>query len=462
MKTQKLPAPSLDECIAASGGTKALIAKDGALGEIPKLLESEYGSRRVFLIADENTMRAAGDGLERVLAEAGTGIAGRLVFPAEPRLHGEYPHVQAIKREIAECAGANAQSPVPVSVGAGTINDLVKQAASELALPYLCVPTAASVDGYTSFGAALLKDGFKQTLPCEAPRCVVADTGVLARAPAWLSSSGFADLAGKTTAGADWIIADTAADFGAKGADRIDPKAWAMVQHGLRGYLWQSINAARGDADAIGALFEALAVTGFAMQYARNSRPVSGAEHLFAHVWEMEDLSLNGTPVTHGHKVAMGTLAVTAFIEELFADPASPPPPPPAFRRPSREERMAEVGEAFAGSPALGGILETASQKLGDASVVAKTEEGFRDAWRELRGRVLERLMPYSELKETLAKAGCPVLPREAGLERGELLACTRRAQMIRCRYGSLDLAWDLGCFRTVLARMENSQKYFY
>ena len=461
MKTQNLPTPSLDECIAASGGTKALAVRDGAFGEIPGMLEREYGSSRVFLIADGNTMQAAGNGVERILIEAGAEIRGRHVFPAQPWLHAEYRHVETLKKEIAEKQGPHSQPPVPFAVGAGTINDIAKQVASELSLPYFCIPTAASVDGYTSFGSALLKGGFKQTLPSDAPRCVVADTGVLAQAPAWLSSSGFADLAGKITAGADWVIADAAADFGAKGADRIDPKPWAMVQHGLHNYLRRSINAARGDRDALGALFEALAITGFAMQYAKNSRPVSGAEHLFAHIWEMEGLSLGGIPVTHGHKVAMGTLAVTAFTEELFADPDPPPPPPPPYRRLSHDERMAEVGKTFEGSPALDSILASAAEKLGSDAVRGKTEEGFRDTWKELRVKVLERIMPYSKLREMFVKAGCPVLPKEVGLSRKALIACTHRAQMIRCRYNSLDLAWDLGCFETVLARLGNSAKYF-
>jgi glycerol-1-phosphate dehydrogenase [NAD(P)+] len=36
----------------------------------------------------------------------------------------------------------------------------------------MCVGTAASMDGYTAFGAAITKDGYKQTMTCPAPpRC---------------------------------------------------------------------------------------------------------------------------------------------------------------------------------------------------------------------------------------------------------------------------------------------------
>ena len=194
---------SLEECIAASGGTRSFFTGDGVYSEIPRILREDFDTEKAFLVADENTMQAAGNDIERLLVSAGIPIGGKYIFKEQGRLYADYSHVALIKDRIT----AAGLPVVPVSVGAGTINDLVKQAAGELALPYLCVPTAASVDGFTSFGAAILKNGCKQTLPCAAPRCIVADTRVLANAPPWLSSSGFADLAGKITAAAFHVSA---------------------------------------------------------------------------------------------------------------------------------------------------------------------------------------------------------------------------------------------------------------
>ena len=72
---------------------------------------------------------------------------------------------------------------IPVAVGSGTLNDIVKRAAHECERPYMCVATAASMDGYTAFGASITKDGYKQTLTCPAPRAVLADLDVLTAAP---------------------------------------------------------------------------------------------------------------------------------------------------------------------------------------------------------------------------------------------------------------------------------------
>lgn len=79
-----------------------------------------------------------------------------------------------------------------------------RAAAGELSLPYFTVATAASVDGYSSFGASLRSpEGAKQTYACPAPLVIVADLDVIRTAPDWMAASGFADLMAKVPAGAD-------------------------------------------------------------------------------------------------------------------------------------------------------------------------------------------------------------------------------------------------------------------
>jgi glycerol-1-phosphate dehydrogenase [NAD(P)+] len=454
MEPKKL---SLEDCLKAATETRELLLGPDALEGIPRLLREHYDFTAVCIIADENTDAAAGKQVRDILSAAGIPVAAPLTFPGSPPLHAEYRHIARISAHIAALPGHT--GIVPIAVGAGTVNDLVKRAASELNLPYLCVPTAVSVDGYTSYGAALLADGFKQTFPCPAPRTLAASTAVLQKAPAYLSSSGFGDLAGKIIAGTDWLIAERAGALGAPGTEPIDPLAWNMTQTGLLDTLKLSADAVRGNADAVGLLFSALSVTGFAMQRLRSSRPVSGCEHLWSHVWEMEDLSADGRPVTHGHKVAMGTLAAAAFTEVLFSE-TSPPLPSPGWKPPAGTEREAEVRAAFTtaairGTKPADAAVKTALEKLADEKQTAVLADALRDNWKEIREKVREKLPPYSELRDLLARAGCPVLPGEINLKRGEVIATARRAQMIRNRYTVLDLAWDLGVFEETLAKME-------
>jgi glycerol-1-phosphate dehydrogenase [NAD(P)+] len=449
---------TLADCLKRADETDALLLKKDAIAEIPGLLNKHFEYSAVFLVADEHTMDAAGNRVKEALEGAGIKIAGLHVFPGEPRLHAEYSHIRVLKEWIPNLP--DYQHLVPIAVGAGTINDLVKRTAFELKLPYLCVPTAASVDGYTPNGAALLMDGFKQTVPCTAPRVLAADTSVIAKAPAYLSSSGFGDLASKIIAGTDWIIAEKAGALGAPEAPPIDPTAWAMIQNGLMDALYRSVDAGRGNSEAIGVLFQSLAITGFAMQYMKSSRPVSGAEHLFSHVWEMEDLSLNGVPVTHGHKVTIGTLAATAFTEIFFADPAGPPETPSSYKSPNAEERKAEVAAAFKGNRAQEKITATALEKLMEPQKRDALNQAFRDGWKEIRDKVLEKLLPYTELKSLLRQAGCPLRPQTIGLSRNDVIATARRAQMMRNKYSILDLSWGMGNFETVLSKLEESGEY--
>jgi glycerol-1-phosphate dehydrogenase [NAD(P)+] len=444
--------PSLDECLAAASDTKKIVLEAGALESVPAVFAGQFPSAAAFIVADGNTMAAAGDRVAALLERAGIPVAGTLVFPARPVLHAELELAGAVARAVGAAGKA-----IPVAVGAGTINDLTKRAAFELERPYLCVPTAASVDGFTSYGAALLSGGYKRTFPCPAPRAVVADTEVLAAAPPYLSSSGYGDLAGKLVAGSDWIIAEAAGRGGAEGWEPIEPLAWAMTQAGLGEALEGAADARLGDARAVGLLFGALAATGFSMQYLKSSRPVSGCEHLFSHVWEMGDLSVDGRPVTHGHKVAVGTLIAAAVTETLFA---SPSPPRRVVPPSSAEDREREVRSAFPGLPSADDIVATALSKLPSASAAERLGRSVADEWSGLRSSALARLPPYGELRAMLRRAGCPTRAEEIGLTRTEAIRTAFRAQMIRNRYTVLDLAWDLGVLETTLEKVEANADY--
>ena len=90
---------------------------------------------------------------------------------------------------------------VPVAVGSGTINDLTKLAADRVNRPYMVVATAASMDGYTAYGASITAKGWKQTFDCPAPKVVLADLETIAGAPEGMNASGYADLIAKVAAG---------------------------------------------------------------------------------------------------------------------------------------------------------------------------------------------------------------------------------------------------------------------
>ena len=388
-----------------------------------------------IVVTDENMWRAAGEAVQKSLDVAGVGSVEPYVFPGKPTLYAEYANIETLVESLRE------HDAVPVAVGSGTLNDIVKRAAFECDRPYMNVSTAASMDGYTAFGASIEKDDKKQTLECPAPRAVLGDVDVLVDAPKRMTASGYADLLGKVTAGGDWLIAD------ALGVESIPPDVWEMVQGPLLGWTGRPGELAGGDEAAMDSLIEGLIMSGLAMQSHQSSRPASGAEHQFSHLWEGEGLGRDeDPPLSHGFKVGVGSIAIAAFFEcVLKRDLANLDVDAVCAAWPDWETTERNVRRAYSGSKLEDAAVKETEAKYVDADALRERLNLVREVWPELRGKVEEQLMPAGELREMLRTAGCPTSPEEIGLSREAFKDTYVRAQMLRKRYTVLDLAIETG-----------------
>ena len=413
--------------VLASSGT---IIRDG-------LLE---GGRKALLVADERTWKAAGADVERSLREAGADLAEPMVYPGSPTLYASYDHCEEIRERLRET------DALAVAIGSGTLNDLSKLASGELDRPYAVVATAASMDGYTGFGAPMTKDGVKITMPCPAPRVVVFDLDVAAAAPRPMASSGYGDLSAKIPAGADWMLAD------AVGVDPIHPLAWELVQTGVRGALSRPAELAAGVPEAYEGLCEGLVLSGLAMQVAQGTRPASGAEHYFSHLWELDHLGSElDPPLSHGFKVAIGTLAMVGFYEKfLERDVAGLDIDAAVSRWPSWGEVEADIRRVMSGPLIDKGINETREKHVDAAGIRARLEK-LVQAWPQLRAKLAGQLMSAKELQLALASAGAPSVPSDIGLTPEDVRAAFPRAMYYRSRYTVLDVARELGWFEEIV-----------
>ncbi len=230
---------SLAEALSSARETRALVVGRGVLAETARVFTAQFPGNRAVVVADEQTMTLAARTVHDSLVAAGVSCVEPFIY-RDPALYAEIRFVEQLE------ASLRTHDAIPVAVGSGTINDLVKLAAHRTGRPaYMCVATAASMDGYTAFGASITYQGAKQTFNCPAPRAVVADIEIIRRAPPEMTASGYADLLAKVTAGADWIVADFL------GAEPIDPRAWAIVQGGLRDALADPAGARAGQESAI-------------------------------------------------------------------------------------------------------------------------------------------------------------------------------------------------------------------
>lgn len=407
----------------------------GVLSSVNEMFERNFGDQSAVVVADENTFRVAGRDVADDLTAAGRKMVDPHVFPGRPVLHAEYQHVE-------ELAGSlQTHEAVPVAVGAGTLNDIVKRAAHECKRPYMVVGTAASMDGYTAFGAAITQEGYKQTMTCPAPRAVLADLNVLRHAPPGMTASGYADLLGKVTAGADWLVAD------ALDVEKVKPDVWSLVQEPLRHATGNPARLHADGEEALEALIEGLVMSGLAMQSAASSRPASGSEHQFSHLWEMEGLGYDDDPpLSHGFKVGLGSIAIAALYEHVLQrdlgdlDVESLAAKWPAWEQVEREVRAAHT------TPGLdrAAVVESRTKYV-DAEQLTRRLELLRERWPELRKRLQEQLLSAGRLRQMLGDAGCPTHPSDIGLGLEALRDTYKRSRMIRRRYTVLDLGAEAG-----------------
>jgi len=423
----------IQEALKTASDTRSVVIGAGALASVADVFQASFGDQPVMVVADENTFKVAGEAVVTQLRAAGRSVE-TFIFPGTPKLHADYHHVEELREVLRPLA------VVPVAVGSGTINDITKLAAHECGRPYMVVATAASMDGYVAFGAAITRGGFKQTMGCAAPRALVADADIVAAAPADMTASGYADLLGKVTAGADWILSDFV------GSEPINQTAWRLVQTHLLTWLGQPEALRAGDPEAAGLLMEGLVLAGLAMQVAQSSRPASGSEHQFSHLWEMEGLSINGTEVSHGFKVGVGSLAVAALYDWVLAQDWADLDID-ALRRawPSRAAVAEHVRHSHPIPILAEKAVEMSLSKYITPEQLVRRMEGIREQWPALRAQLRNQMVPAQRLEAMLRAAGSPVRPEEIGLTIDRVRATYERARHIRSRYTVLDLIAEAG-----------------
>jgi glycerol-1-phosphate dehydrogenase [NAD(P)+] len=420
--------------LAAASDTKLLVCRGGVRHEAATVFAQQFGERPAMVVADGNTLRAAGRDVQASFERENRSALPPFVFGDD--VYAEERCVQELRQAL---QGTDA---IPVAVGSGTINDLTKLASRQTGRQYLAVATAASMDGYTAYGASITAAGSKQTFDCPAPQAVLADLEVIAAAPPGMNASGYADLLAKVAAGADWLVAD------ALGVEPIDGTVWNTVQHRLKDWVAMPSAVARGEPAALRHLVNGLMMSGFAMQAHRSSRPASGADHQFSHLWDMQHHTHDGVAPSHGFKVGIGTLASVALYEQLLQrDLSSLDIERAVAAWPSLDELQQRIDGLFgAGELREIAAKETTAKYIPHAALREQLQR-LRDVWPDLRRRLTDHLVPLAELRTMLATAGCPTEPEQIGISRPRLRTSYEQALYIRRRYTVLDLAQRTGQF---------------
>lgn len=425
---------SLQQILDKASDTKALTICPDAGKHVADMFLELFPGKTAVIIADLNTFAVAGKGINDTLANAGIPTIEPFIFES-PDLFAEWSYLEQLEDYLKD------KDAIAVAVGSGVINDLTKLASEHLGRRYMICGTAASMDGYTAYGASISFEGNKQTFNCRAPKGILLDPVIAAAAPKELAASGYADLIAKIPAGADWMLAD------ALGIEKIDQFAWDILNQKLKSSLSHPEAVHNGDIKATEDLAELLIMSGFAMQAIQSSRPASGTEHQYSHCWDIENLCIDGKHVSHGFKVGIGTLVSTASLEFLLDYDMSGINIDKCVENwPTWEETERRIKELTSYNRGLlSRCLEETKAKYTEKENLRKELTLFLSVWPELKEKIRGQILPYSEVKENLRKAGAPYEPEMIHISREHLRKTFRIIPYMRSRYTNVDIISRLG-----------------
>ena len=271
-----------------------------------------------------------------------------------------------------------------LAVGSGTLNDMSKSISTKLNLPCGVLATAASMDGYCSKGAALMRDGFKVTDEVHTPEDILIDLEIIKNAPQIMTAAGFGDIIGKYTCLADWKMSNIV------NGEPIHKEAYLLMEQARSACVDAFEDLTQYKAEAIEKLMNALIVAGTSMAICGNSRPASGSEHHQSHFLEMDFVRRGEKIPMHGLKVAIGTLVSLELYNYI------------------KEHKI-----VFNGAEKVYALVD--------------------------------ELPSVQSIENMLVKMGCPIRFSELGVRKETMEEMIEKAYTVRDRYTILTLIHDLG-----------------
>ena len=272
-------------------------------------------SNSALIIVDKQTKKLSGDEISKTLKKSNYKVDQITVSTAT---------VNEVNN-IIKYANKN-KKDILLGVGGGSVIDVTKLAAFSLSKPFVSVPTCASHDGIASPRASLKHRTGSVSKTAISPLAILADTSVISKAPYRMLASGCADVISNISSVMDWelanrlkheefsshaaVLAKTAAqliiDHANEQSDGITSRAEGLLKdHSTRiqleseKFVWIAVKA--------------MIVSGVAMSVAGNTRPASGAEHMFSHMLDHQGPGImlkgrKGIKPLHGEQCGIGAI----------------------------------------------------------------------------------------------------------------------------------------------------------
>lgn len=416
-------------------GISDVIIEQGAVKKLPELIK-KFGGAKAFILADENTLKAGKSAL--CMIETAQIPYTLYSFGSKPLEPDEHAVGSAVMHYDYSC-------DIIVGIGSGVINDIGKIVAAMTNHRYIIVATAPSMDGYASATSSMARGGLKVSLPSKCPDSVCADLDILCNAPMRMLAAGVGDMIAKYISICEWRLAqvivgeyycDTVAKIVKEALDRCVKSAPGLVSRSP-----QSVKA----------VMEGMVISGIAANYAGVSRPASGVEHYFSHVWDMRALEF-GTPADlHGIQCGAAvllSLKAYKYLRNITPDRQKAL----SYVRSFSFEKYCDFLRENMGAGAETMIDGELREHKYDAAKHEKRLETIINNWDKICRIIDEELPEYNDVENLLKSIGAPVSPTEFGISKAEIKNAFIITKDIRDKYVVTRLLWDLG-------ELENAQK---
>ena len=407
---------------------KDVLIDFGALKRIPDLVR-KYGAKKVFVFFDENTYKAAGEKVLAILDDAGI-EHGQYRFPGERFEPDERSVGSAIMHFDPSC-------DMIVTVGTGCLNDIGKIVANVSDKPYMIVGTAPSMDGYSSATSSMIRDGLKVSLDSKCPEVVVGDLDVLSASPLRMIQAGIGDMAAKYVSIGEWQLSRII------NGEYYCPTVADMVSAALKKCADNADGIMKRDPEAVRAVMEGMVLAGIAANYAGISRPVSGIEHYFSHIWDMRALEFNAPSDLHGIQCGVATLLSLKIFEYVKSVVPNKEKALEYVKNFDYEEYKTYL-VSILGKSAESMIANEAKEGKYDPAKHAARLDHILEHYDEIMA-VINAMPTYDEVYATLKAAGFPLTAEEIGFFAKDVYDASIVAKDIRDKYAVTRLLWDLG-----------------
>lgn len=413
-------------------GVRILRMGAGVLLSLPQVLAA-CGITKPFIVCDANTYAAAGKQTVGILSAANIPHTLFMFDRANGRIEPDEHAVGSLTMAFdATCDGI-------VAVGSGVMNDCCKVLAYVANKPQVVVATAPSMDGYASNSSSMIQNRMKVSLFNACAVAIVADTDILCNAPMEMLHAGLGDMLAKYISLCEWRISHL-----------VTGEYYCENVAGLvRASLTKCVQAADGlvkrDAAAVEAVFEGLVLSGVAMSFAGVSRPASGLEHYFSHLWEMMALDRDEPSALHGLQVGVGTLLTMELLKRLAAETPCQARADAMINGFSQDVWEASMRRIFGKAADTVIAMEKTMYHKNDKAKHAQRFDRIVQHWPQIQKIINEQLPDVPTIRSLMQRLGMPDTPQALGVNETDTRDAYMGSREIRDKYLTSSLLWDMG-----------------